>query len=187
MKTVAQEFQGEIAVKGSRFLALIMPYEGFPARLEALKTEHRKANHLVTASRHMDTHKRVVESCKDDGEPSGTAGMPALKVLQGHDLVDIGLVVIRYFGGTKLGTGGLARAYSDAAIAAVQACVLKPWVRLKEQCFRVRFEKVSAFEKAAAALNLTVAGRHFTEDGAEIAVTGDENAVERLKKDWFPV
>ena len=59
----------------------------------------------------------VTAHCNDDGEPSGTAGRPILAVLQGSGLGDIAVVVTRYFGGTKLGTGGLVRAYSDATKA----------------------------------------------------------------------
>ncbi|MDX1665331.1 MAG: YigZ family protein, partial [Candidatus Promineifilaceae bacterium] len=63
---------------------------------------------------------RTIAHCSDDGEPSGTAGRPVLAVLQGSGLGDAALVVTRYFGGTKLGTGGLVRAYGDAARAAVE-------------------------------------------------------------------
>ena len=62
----------------------------------------------------------VIAHCSDDGEPSGTAGRPALAVLQGSGLGDIGVVVTRYFGGTKLGTGGLVRAYTDAVKAVLE-------------------------------------------------------------------
>jgi uncharacterized YigZ family protein len=67
----------------------------------------------------------VTEGLSDDGEPTGTAGPPALAVLRGADIGDVVLVVTRYFGGTKLGTGGLVRAYGDAAraaLAAVRTC-----------------------------------------------------------------
>ena len=63
----------------------------------------------------------VIEGCHDDGEPSGTAGRPVLAVLRGSGLGDAAVVVTRYFGGTKLGTGGLVRAYSEAARAVLEA------------------------------------------------------------------
>lgn len=74
--TIDREFDAETEVKKSRFLAFLIPYEYFEERLAALQKEFRKANHHVTAFRNLDTDDRVVEGCKDDGEPSGTRACP---------------------------------------------------------------------------------------------------------------
>jgi len=66
----------------------------------------------------------VVEGSSDDGEPKGTSGKPTLAVLQGNGLINVAVITVRYFGGTKLGTGGLVRAYSDATNMAVNAAEL---------------------------------------------------------------
>jgi uncharacterized YigZ family protein len=81
---------------------------------------------MLDASHHVYAFKvgygsSVIEGLSDDGEPTGTAGPPVLAVLRGADLGDTVLVITRYFGGTKLGTGGLVRAYGDAARAAIEA------------------------------------------------------------------
>ena len=81
--------------------------------LQELKLEFRDASHNVPAFV-IGHGQSIITHCNDDGEPSGTAGRPALAVLQGSGLGDAVVVVTRYFGGTKLGKGGLVRSYGDA-------------------------------------------------------------------------
>ncbi|MFT2089573.1 YigZ family protein [Paraglaciecola sp. 2405UD69-4] len=112
----AKTWQVELEVKRSKFLTFAAntesreSAEGF---IKELREQHPQANHVCWAyiAGAPDT---TVRSMSDDGEPSGTAGMPMLKVLEYSGLGDIAVAVVRYFGGTKLGTGGLQRAYSDA-------------------------------------------------------------------------
>lgn len=115
----ARETQTEIKVLNSRFLVYAAPVfsvEEAKAYITQIKKMYPEATHHVPA--YLIGHgSSVVAHCSDDGEPSGTAGRPILVVLQGSGLGDIVVVVVRYFGGTKLGTGGLARAYSDAVKA----------------------------------------------------------------------
>jgi uncharacterized YigZ family protein len=120
----ARQTRTEIEVLNSRFIATIAPAfsieqaRNFIARI---KTEFSDATHNVPA--YLIGHgSSVTAHCHDDGEPSGTAGRPALAVLSGSGLGDAVVVVTRYFGGTKLGTGGLVRAYGDA-VRAVLAVV----------------------------------------------------------------
>ena len=112
----AQETCIEIRVVNSRFIATAAPaFTVAEARafVTRIKDVYADASHNVSAYviGHGNT---VIAHAHDDGEPSGTAGRPALAVLQGSDMGDIVVVVTRYFGGTKLGTGGLVRAYGDA-------------------------------------------------------------------------
>jgi len=118
----SHEVRAEIRVVNSRFIATLAPAgsvdeaRSFNSRIKA---EFSDATHNVPVFLigHGDS---VTAHCSDDGEPSGTAGRPALAVLQGSGLGDVVLVVTRYFGGTKLGTGGLVRAYSDAVRAVLE-------------------------------------------------------------------
>ena len=115
----AQEIRREIMVINSRFIASLAPafsVEEARAFINRVKTEMPDASHHVPAFI-IGSAESVVTHCSDAGEPSGTAGRPALAVLQGSGLGDVVVVVTRYFGGTKLGTGGLVRAYSDAVRA----------------------------------------------------------------------
>lgn len=127
----AREARTEIRVANSRFIAAAAParsVEEARAFIARIRSEFPDATHHVPAFLvgHGST---VIAHCGDDGEPSGTAGRPVLAVLRGSGLGDLVVVITRYFGGTKLGTGGLVRAYSDAArevLAALPRAVVVP-------------------------------------------------------------
>ncbi len=115
--------QREIRVVNSRFIATLGPAEDVDAArafIAELRRQYADATHNVPAYI-IGGGNSVTEYASDDGEPSGTAGRPALTVLRGSGLGDVVLVITRYFGGTKLGTGGLVRAYTRAAQAVVEA------------------------------------------------------------------
>lgn len=112
----AAETRVEIKVKNSRFIATAAPVfsvEEAKAFIARMRSEFSDASHNVPAYQ-IGFGSATLAHCNDDGEPSGTAGRPMLAVVQGSGLGDIAVVVTRYFGGTKLGTGGLVRAYGDA-------------------------------------------------------------------------
>lgn len=118
----AQEARTEIEVKRSRFVATAVPaftVEEAREFIARIKAEFSDATHNVPAFL-IGFGNSVTAHCNDDGEPSGTAGRPILAVLQGSGLGDIAIVVTRYYGGTKLGTGGLVRAYGDATKAVLE-------------------------------------------------------------------
>ena len=113
----SEEIMFETTVNRSRFLCYLFPCNDnatFKQRLHQLQAEHPNANHhcyaFVTGAP-TDSQKY---GFSDDGEPSGTAGRPMLAVLQGSDIGEVAAIVVRYFGGVKLGTGGLQRAYGGA-------------------------------------------------------------------------
>ncbi len=110
----------EIIEKKSRFWGFLLECEKeeeVKTFLEELKKEHKKATHFCWACR-LKTP--FCERAVDDGEPSGTAGRPILSVLQKKDLQNRAIIVVRYFGGVKLGAGGLLRAYAGTAGALVR-------------------------------------------------------------------
>jgi uncharacterized YigZ family protein len=143
----AAESRGEIREKGSRFLAWIGPAadeDAARAALEGLTRKYPDATHHCWAWR-LGAPPR--ERSSDAGEPSGTAGVPILQVLRGADLSDVLAVVVRWFGGTKLGKGGLARAYAAAAreaLAGLPTVLRVPTVRL---VLEVPYEKVGAVKR----------------------------------------
>ena len=112
----AKETRVELLVVNSRFIATAAPafrVEEARAFVDRIRGEFSDASHNVPAFV-IGHGSSVIAHCTDDGEPSGTAGRPALAVLQGSGIGDAVVVVTRYFGGTKLGTGGLVRAYGDS-------------------------------------------------------------------------
>jgi len=115
----ARMVETEILVINSRFIATLGPVfspEEAKAFISQVRSRYPDASHHVPA--YIIGHGvSTTTHCSDDGEPSGTAGRPALAVLSGSGIGDIIVVVTRYFGGTKLGTGGLVRAYTDAVKA----------------------------------------------------------------------
>ncbi len=118
----AQRTRAETQVANSRFIATLAPafsVEEARAFIAEIKSEFSDATHNVPAFI-IGHGASVITHSSDDGEPSGTAGRPALAVLQGSGLGDVAVVVTRYFGGTKLGTGGLVRAYSEAVRAVLE-------------------------------------------------------------------
>jgi uncharacterized YigZ family protein len=113
----------ELLIVNSRFIATLSPALTVGQAkdfMNTVKQEFYDASHNVPAYIIGGGNTRL-EFCSDDGEPSGTAGKPALAVLHGSGLGDVAIVVTRYFGGTKLGTGGLVRAYTQAVQLVVQA------------------------------------------------------------------
>ncbi|MCP4805518.1 MAG: DUF1949 domain-containing protein [Proteobacteria bacterium] len=132
MKSVTRDhvFWSE-PIKGSRFRASIVGVESEDAALaglEAIRRADPDATHHCWAFRLASGGVR----CSDDGEPSGTAGRPILARLEGRDLVDVLVVVSRWYGGTKLGAGGLVRAYGRCAGDGLDEVELRVWVRLAE-------------------------------------------------------
>ncbi len=108
----------ECTIKKSRFLAEVFPVEDSrqaKAKIKELKESRRDARHVVHAF--VIGKNGEVMGCSDDGEPSGTAGQPVLAVLKGSEITNILVTITRWFGGILLGTGGLVKAYSQAAKA----------------------------------------------------------------------
>ena len=143
----AGEARAEIREKGSRFLAVIGPAAdeaAAKAALAALEKEHRDATHHCWAWR-LGSPPR--ERSSDAGEPAGTAGVPILQVLRGAGLSDVVGVVVRWFGGTKLGKGGLARAYSAAVQEALPALPVVARVPAARLAVEITHEKVGAVKR----------------------------------------
>lgn len=112
----------EQRIKKSRFIGIIKRFKSekeFSESIKRLRSEYGDATHHCHAYRIFDG-RTVVESAGDDGEPAGSAGLPALRILAGRDLIDVGVTIIRYFGGTKLGIGGLMRAYGSTVLLTVE-------------------------------------------------------------------
>ena len=115
MITIKEHIQSEIVEKKSKFIANIFFVESVEEaenKIKEMKKKYHDARHNCSSYRVLEEGK-IIEKSSDDGEPSGTAGGPMLNILQKKDLVNVVVIVTRYFGGILLGTGGLVRAYSD--------------------------------------------------------------------------
>lgn len=138
-KTITAPSEGLYKEKGSRFIALAFPVsteEQIREILDGLKDKYYDARHHCYAWR-LGAEKTLFRA-NDDGEPSSTAGKPILGQIQSKDLTDILIVVIRYFGGIKLGVSGLINAYREAASAALANAVVEE--RTVNVTLRIRFD-----------------------------------------------
>jgi uncharacterized YigZ family protein len=175
----AQEIRRELIVVNSRFIATLAPaftVEQAKAFIARIRSEFKDASHNVPAFL-IGYGDSVIAHCNDNGEPSGTAGQPVLAVLRGSGLGDVAVVVTRYFGGTKLGTGGLVRAYSDAV-----RLVLKDMVRAEKVITHTIILTIpyNLFERVRK-LVTAHHGRILDEDfGSEVTITA------RFEIEYFP-
>ncbi len=140
-KTIEQAAQGYVTEKKSKFLSFVFHVES-SEEVKGIVDEHRKkyydARHVCWA--YMLGPEREEYRSNDDGEPSGTAGRPILGQINSYGLTNVLIIVIRYFGGTLLGTGGLIKAYKEAAEDAVRNAVIVE--KTVDRFLTVRFEYV---------------------------------------------
>ena len=164
-KTLTGESYGEFRDRGSKFHAFAAPVytqDEWQAFLEKVKKQHPKARHFCYAYRMgMD---RNDFRANDDGEPSGTAGRPILGQIDSFEMTNVFVVVVRYFGGTLLGTSGLINAYKKSTIAAFEAGNIIEKVVC--DTFRVNFDYaiMSNVMNAQKKLNIEVAATNFNEN-----------------------
>ncbi|HOA46352.1 MAG: YigZ family protein [Bacteroidota bacterium] len=136
--TIAAPSEGIYKEKGSKFLSFAYPVtsiDEIKALIEQKRKEHHNARHVCFA--YMLGADRATFRTNDDGEPSGTAGRPILGQINSNQLTDILIIVVRYFGGILLGTGGLTQAYKSAAAEAIAAANIEE--RLVEAVYKVKF------------------------------------------------
>ncbi len=162
----SDEVRAEIKVVNSRFIASLAPafsVDEARAFISRIKDEFSDASHNVPVFLigHGDS---VTAHCSDAGEPSGTAGRPALAVLQGSGLGDVVVVVTRYFGGTKLGTGGLVRAYSDSVRAVLEKVVRSARVMTDTVMVAFPYTYLERVRRIAAACEGTILDEEFAAD-----------------------
>ena len=162
MKYVKEEFFAIYEEKKSKFIAHLMPYEQFDEIMQRLKEEHPKARHHVYAYRHLNEFDQIVENCSDDGEPRGTSGKPSLNVLTGHQLINSAVIIVRYFGGVKLGTGGLVRAYSDAVNHVIETAQLLNYEKLIEKELCCAYNELSKVEYCLKECDIMDINKQFT-------------------------
>ncbi len=124
-RTIASPAEGQYTEKRSKFLAFAFPVstvEQIKELVDAHAKKYYDARHVCYA--YMLGHERLVFRANDNGEPSGTAGKPILGQINSNELTDILIIVVRYFGGVKLGTSGLIQAYKAAAAEAIAASTI---------------------------------------------------------------
>lgn len=181
-RTVFEEAQAECIIEKSRFICYVSPVEGreeAESFFERIKKENRSATHNVPAM--VIGEKQQLQWASDDGEPQGTAGPPILQMLVNEGLTNVALMVTRYFGGIKLGTGGLVRAYTNSAKMGLEAggyCEVRELVQLE---IDIEYTYLSGIQKLAQDTKLMdIQGIEYAERVLVRAAVEEENKDEIL-------
>ena len=170
MKFINECFFGEIEVKKSGFYAGLFPLEkeeDVEHYLEECKKKYREARHHCYAYIFLEEREGIVQEHKkqsDDGEPAKTAGMPILQRMEGLKLKNALLVVSRIFGGTLLGTGGLSRAYSDAAKNALDKAIFLERIEGRELELQIPYTLLGKLEYSFTEQEIPILDKQFTEN-----------------------
>lgn len=158
MKTIKESIKSEIVEKKSKFIANIyfaQTMEEAENIIKETKKKYYDARHNCSSYRVLEKEK-IIEKYSDDGEPAGTAGAPMLNILQKKDLVNVVVIVTRYFGGILLGTGGLVRAYSEVTQKAIEEANLIDITMGKEYEVKVDYSNLEKLKYYAKTNNISI-------------------------------
>jgi len=181
MNCIKKIYNTQTEVKKSKFLSYLVPFSEFAKLHQKLKQEHPKANHIIYAYRYINEHNQVIENSSDDGEPKGSAGMPTLNHLRGANLVECAILTVRYFGGIKLGIGGMVRAYSASAKEVINSAKVIPYEKLFEFKIQKPYSQQRQFEYFLKELNITPTKREFLQDKVEWTLNISQKKIELIK------
>ena len=180
-KTLHKFGSDEYIVEKSTFIGYTKPIKTEEEAIEfvnEIKKKHKDATHNVwayTVGENMN-----IQRYSDDGEPQGTAGIPTLEVIKKEDLRDVVVVVTRYFGGIKLGTGGLVRAYTKGAKIGIEAGIVIEKVKYTEVKIKIEYTQLGKIQNEIMNLGFTVKDTIYSED-VEIIVYSKVEEVQSLK------
>jgi uncharacterized YigZ family protein len=165
MHSIKSCYDVESTIKKSRFIGVLCPCNSeadVSAALRNLQTTYQDASHIAFAYR-IKADNGLINRCHDAGEPSGTAGRPIYQHLESKGLVNALLAVIRYFGGIKLGTGGLVRAYGNTAKQVLEIAELFPYVEWVERHLALPYKDLQVFEYELKKINGAITAQSFAE------------------------
>lgn len=175
-QTIKEDGQSEIEIKKSRFicsLKRVTSEEEARHFIQTIKKEHWKANHSCSAF--VIGEKNEIQRSSDDGEPSGTAGIPMLEVLKKNELINVIAVVTRYFGGTKLGTGGLIRAYTHAVSHALDEIGIVKGSLQQEISVHIIYPQLGKLENYLDLHQLKIKETNYTDKVTVICLVTEDN------------
>lgn len=164
MKFVQEEISNTLEMKKSKFITHLTTYNNFNITMKRLRIEHPKARHFVYAYRYLNHFDQIVENSSDDGEPKGTSGKPSLNVLNGADIINSAVIIVRYFGGIKLGTGGLVKAYSDAVNLVCQKAHFVLYEKLQLKQLKLSYTILSQIEYLLSQNNIKIIEKKFMDE-----------------------
>ena len=183
-QTLKQAVTARLEIKKSEFIAYAYPVnsrEQAMFHVEQLREKYADARHHCWAYIIGDPNNTTSAGFDDDGEPNGTAGRPILNVLQHKSIGNVIIIVVRYFGGIKLGAGGLTRAYAGSAQAAVDEMVLLPYVPMAQVQILAEFATEAQCRYVVENLGGSIDDVHYSKQ-VTLTVTLAERNIEPLKE-----
>ena len=166
----------EIVINKSKFIGYAKPIGSEDEAIEfinSIRKKHSDATHNVYA--YVFGENNSIQRYSDDGEPSGTAGMPVLNVISQEKLKNVAVVVTRYFGGIKLGTGGLARAYTSGAKIAIESGIIVDKTPLVQVCCSIDYTLLGKVENELSKNEYIIKSKDFAENVQITILCLDEN------------
>ena len=182
MQSIETSFTTTTEVNRSKFITHLVPIADYEGLQTKLKAAHPKANHVVYALRYLNEFDQIVENSSDDGEPKGCAGVPALNVLRGEELINCVVLIVRYFGGIKLGTGGMARAYALAVKNAVKEADILPYEKESSYAFSTSYSEVDKTIHTLKKLGISQYERDFGMDSVKWKIIASEERIKKFKE-----
>ena len=186
-KTLHSFGTDEYIVEKSTFIGYAKPIKSEEEAVEfinEIKKKHKDATHNVWAYTVGETLN--IQRYSDDGEPQGTAGIPTLEVIKKEDLRDVVVVVTRYFGGIKLGAGGLVRAYTKGAKVGIAAAQIIQKVKYKEISVTIDYNQIGKVQNEIMNMGYKIKDTLYT-DKVEIIVYSREEEAESLKSKMIDI
>ena len=179
MYTIKTINQNEITIKNSKFIGLAFPVgteSEIKKILEKTRNKYKDATHIVYAYKLINS-----EKYSDDKEPSGSAGLPVMEIINKKKLINVLVIVIRYFGGTKLGLGGLIRAYSKTAKEVLPSSTIEKYIKYNYYLIRCSYDNLKLLNNMCN--NLDIIEKNFKDQiSYKIKIKSDEDNINNLFK-----
>jgi len=175
----------EFVEKKSKFITHLIPASSEDEAILFVKNIVKKekgATHNCFAYRILDKDKNIIERKNDDNEPAGTAGSPILSVLTGENLINIVAIVTRYFGGIKLGTGGLVSSYKKGVIKAIENATKKEFIFTIEREFKFSIKDIKHYDYLFKKRNIKIVSKNFS-DMVTYTARGTENDFSKIEEE----
>ncbi len=182
MKTIKESFTFTIEVKKSKFIAYLVPISEFKGLQNKLREQHPKSRHVVYALRYLNEFDQIVENSSDDGEPKGSSAQPALNVLRGEDIINVAVLIVRYFGGIKLGIGGLVRAYGNAVKEVIANSNTIFYEKMLRYSFQTSYSNIQRTEYLLNKLEIIDIEREFLNDEVSWSIEATQEKIDKFKE-----
>ena len=180
MKTISKPFQTSIDIKKSQFICRLFPAQNEQEAKEIINKiseEYKDATHNCTAYVVSDG-----EGFDDDGEPGGTAGRPMLNVLKKNEMENIVAIVTRYFGGIKLGAGGLVRAYSKSVLETLSIAEIVDMELYEIFRFSFEYQHIKTIDNEIRSKNLAVVEKQYEANVIYFVASNNEDMIKNIQE-----